>query len=78
MPLFEYKCEICNKVDEHIIDRANRHDTIKCSCGGSMQLCVSKANHKVNGYCYKNTYNPVKEQETPKAEPQKLLTRKPS
>ena len=59
MPLFDYKCNKCKEVTEVLqIDSKNNSFCFKCpkcdNIGG--KRLINNCNHKIKGYCYKNTY----------------------
>lgn len=44
MPIYEYKCDGCNKITTHINTIDNRHDAPLCdSCSESTRLIISSS-----------------------------------
>lgn len=56
MPLYEYKCQKCQTIKSEIRETEMRDaDMGKCECGGELSRIMSTCNHKIHGYCYKNS-----------------------
>jgi putative FmdB family regulatory protein len=49
MPIYEYECSDCGKVNEFIINVGRNSDVLKCSsCGGEkLEKMISAANHSM-------------------------------
>ena len=50
MPLFEYKCERCGKVDEFLMSGKNIPESCECGeCGGMMVRMISWSSARLKG-----------------------------
>ena len=71
MPMFEYKCDTCERPEERYFatlaerDKFEEHGAKPCKpganlinrkCAGTMKRQLSASNFKVNGYCAANGY----------------------
>lgn len=52
MPLYDFKCDKCNKVEERICSMGTR--TFDCDCGGTLQRQVSLGTLVLDGTDPKN------------------------
>ena len=59
MPIYEYECENCGRLVEHLLTSKEAKITtvLECGkCGGPMKKVISASNHAIKGYSYKNLY----------------------
>lgn len=58
MPIYDYKCKKCEKVQERIESINSSKSNPICECGGETEKCVSNINFKLTGNdWYKGGFN---------------------
>jgi putative FmdB family regulatory protein len=59
MPIYEFKCDKCDRLVEHLLTSKEAKITtvLECGkCGGAMKKIISAPNHTIKGFSYKNLY----------------------
>ena len=58
IPLYEYKCDKCNKIVEKLEFGKEIDEKHPCpKCGKEMHRVLSTYSFDIHGYCYQNEYN---------------------
>ena len=60
MPIYEYRCEKCEKVESFMHPISQRDTEHICSCGGSMKRIISSVDYKFKGAPPRNWKHPTK------------------
>lgn len=57
MPVYQYECKACGKVQQELFSINKRPDALLCDCGEVAERIISKSHFEVNGANAANNYS---------------------